>query len=311
MSCTQVPVTVQKGNVMYTDVPGLPDTNPDKTKIFYDVIIEEAKKPLTAIFFVFAVDMRMDKATKDRIRNCSLLFNEINRCSAAKILILNDIRSWSNPNCLDEKSEEYKTEKAIYDQVRLDAQKHYEQDIKNTTGIEFYCTKVINGINKKINPDNNMNVVLHYLELTLQSFPCEASPHLRNFKMLEKVVTNARENCDFEQQLIDDQEKIIKSLEKSISALKVTEGVSVGAVAVAAVVTAFFTTGVSLVIAGVAAGVAKLTIVASTKIAIALKEKELKSVKEKLNKDNLKKYISEYKEQCKLFEDLKAALNER
>eukprot|EP00111_Clytia_hemisphaerica_P013467 TCONS_00039553-protein len=202
MSCTQVPVTVQKGNVMYTDVPGLPDTNPDKTKIVYDVIIEEAKKPLTAIFFVFAVDMRMDKATKDRIRNCSLLFNEINRCSAAKILILNDIRSWSNPNCLDEKSEEYKTEKAIYDQVRLDAQKHYEQDIKNTTGIEFYCTKVINGINKKINPDNNMNVVLHYLELTLQSFPCEASPHLRNFKMLEKVVTNARENCDFEQQLI-------------------------------------------------------------------------------------------------------------
>ena len=66
-SCTQAirSVSSEDGMFTYTDVPGIPDTDPNLTKTFYNMIIDEAKKPLTAIFFVFAVDLRMDKATKE------------------------------------------------------------------------------------------------------------------------------------------------------------------------------------------------------------------------------------------------------
>ena len=125
------------------------------------MIIDEAKDPLTAIFFVFAVDMRMDQHTKARLKQCGLLFKEINKCSAAKILILNDFNAvWSNPDELDEDDEEYLVEKEKHDKARHEAHKAFEQDIKRVTGINFFIRAVTYGLNKKINPGHNMDVIL-------------------------------------------------------------------------------------------------------------------------------------------------------
>ena len=133
-SCTQEPRTIKSGNIIYTDVPGIPSTNPHNTKLFYDMTIDEAKDPLTAIFFVFAVDLRMDQYTKARLKQCGLLFKEINRCSAAKILILNDFSAvWSNPEGLHEDGEEYLVEKAKHDKTRHEAHIAFEEDIKRAT----------------------------------------------------------------------------------------------------------------------------------------------------------------------------------
>ena len=159
-SCTQEPKTIKSGNVAYTDLPGIPDTKPNNTKHFYDMIINEAKKPLTAIFFVFAVEMRMDQHTKARLKQCGLLFREINKSSAAKILILNDFNAWSNPEGLDEDDEEYLAEKAKHDKARHKSHKAFEQDIKRVTGINFFIRAVTYGLNKKINPGHNMDVIL-------------------------------------------------------------------------------------------------------------------------------------------------------
>ncbi|XP_066913786.1 uncharacterized protein [Clytia hemisphaerica] len=310
-SCTQKPATVTSGKIVYTDVPGIPDTNPANTKLFYNMIINEAKAPMTAIFFVFAVDMRMDKPTKDRIKQCSLLFSEINKCSAAKILILNDMRAWCNPNGLDDDSDEYQEEKALHDQVRLEVQEAYKNDIIKATCIEFYCTKVIYGLNSKINTDNNMEAVMKYLKLTLQSFPCDASPHLRTFEELEKDVMKAKQNQDYEQRLINEEDKHIASLETNIEILKITLQAATavaGTAGAAASIANFFTFGTAAVVGGLVAGGAT-SVATSAKIAIAAKEKELEDAKEKINKQNLDVAVKTFETQYQLFDELKKELN--
>eukprot|EP00111_Clytia_hemisphaerica_P013939 TCONS_00041037-protein len=150
-------ITVTSGHISYTDVPGIPDPRPTNTKKYYNMIIEEAKKPCTVIFIVFAVELRMDKSTKDRIRQCSLLFDEINKSSALKFLILNDMKAqWQNPDGLDEDEDEkdYLAGKTKHDQVRKDAHKAYEEDIKEASGVNFNSTIVLYGLNKKYSDQN-------------------------------------------------------------------------------------------------------------------------------------------------------------
>jgi len=311
-SCTQEPRTVRSGKITYTDLPGIPDTNPRNTKAFYDLIIDEAKKPLTAVFFVFAVDMRMDKHSIDRLKQCGLLFREINKCSAAKLLILNDFNAWSNPEGLEEDDEEYFDEKAKHDKARNEAHIDFEQAIKKIVRINFNCTVVCYGLNKKINQEHNMDTRLSFLKSMLKSFPCEPSRSLLNFEDLEKIVFEAKDKQDYEKVFIQEQENHIKSLEKSIKNLKITK---VGSIAtgfpcmVGAAFLAPSTFGISLAIVGVV-GASTVTTDIICRLAIKSKELELKTARETIDREKLKEAVQEYKSKCDYFEELKNALKE-
>jgi len=219
--------------------------------------------------------------------------------------------TFPNPDDLDEDSDEYKAAKAIWDEARLQAQKAYEKIIKEATGIDFYCTKVIYGINKKYNTDNNMDAVANFLKITLNSFPCIKSPHLRTFEELAKVVEDAKQNQDYEQRLINEQESRINGLKEEIKNLNIAisaANATATAAATAAGVAAFFSFGTSLLVgSGVAAAAA--TTAGSCAIALAVKEKELSDAQNKIDKKNLEAAVKEYKAQCELFEELKKGLS--
>uniref|UniRef100_A0A7M5WVJ6 AIG1-type G domain-containing protein n=1 Tax=Clytia hemisphaerica TaxID=252671 RepID=A0A7M5WVJ6_9CNID len=311
-SCTQEPRTVRSGKLTYTDLPGIPDTNPRNTKAFYDLIIDEAKKPLTAVFFVFAVDMRMDKHSIDRLKQCGLLFREINKCSAAKLLILNDFNAWSNPEGLEEDDEEYFDEKAKHDKARNEAHIDFEQAIKKIVRINFNFTVVCYGLNKKINQEHNMDTRLSFFKSMLKTFPCEPSPSLLNFENLEKIVLEAKDKQDYEKIFIQEQENHIKSLEKSIKNLKVTRvrAIATGLpLMVGGLVLVPFTLGIS----GYGVVAAAFSAAATTFICIReikSKELELETARETIDKEKLEEAVQEYKSKCEYFEELKNALKE-
>ena len=204
VSCTQAPssITSKDGKITYTDVPGIPDTKPQHTKAFYDMLIDEVKDPCTAILFVFAVDDRMDGPQKLRIKQCSLLFEEINKSAATKILLLNDKNAWSNMESLDEDEDDYKEEKDKWDQDRKACQEAYEAEVKEATGINFLFTKVCYGLHKM--NEGNMKDVLKDLKKDLECFDTNPSEHLRTFKELEALEEEARQKKDYEQRFVDE-----------------------------------------------------------------------------------------------------------
>lgn len=100
-SCTQYPSTLkalwksgkgfsQKTKVVsFTDLPGLPDTDPENNQSFYDFIVTNIRKePVSAVIFVFS----LERSTLDpkHLDQTAALFSEIgNHCRAPFHLVVN------------------------------------------------------------------------------------------------------------------------------------------------------------------------------------------------------------------------------
>lgn len=87
-SCTAKATTITdfKTGVSFTDTPGIPDTNPDNTKAFYNECITALKMEHSAIVFVF----KYEKIDTAKLRTSKLLFREMNKAECMKFLIIND-----------------------------------------------------------------------------------------------------------------------------------------------------------------------------------------------------------------------------
>lgn len=310
---TTEPKTINSGHMFYTDVPGIPDPKPENTKKYYDKIIKEAKKKCTAIFIIFSVDMRMDSHTKERIEDCSLLFDEISKSSALKILILNDMKAqWPNPDELDENDDNdkkaYLAGKAEYDKEREKGHEAYGKEIRETTRINFNSTVVLYGLSKKYSPDKNMTDVLKNLKETLRKSGIEpvTSEHLRSFEELKKSAMKASKDKNYAEKLKEDQQKVIKRLEGEYAICKERYDSFVG-------VQQFaeergknkwanaFTLGINWLSSKGVEGVGYATAYFLS-LPMQEKKRELEEAKNKLKSENLQQSVEDYQKMIERFE---------
>ena len=168
------------------------------------------------------------------------------------------------------------------------------------------------GLNKNINPEHNMDARLNFLKEMLSSFPCDPSPNLRNFAELQGVVNEAKENQDYTERFIKEQEEHIKGLEKSI---RQTEMTCIGAVttgitaSVTGLVLAPFTFGIpALLVASI--GGASVVTYSSHEFSLHSKREELENAKRMTDKRCLNAAVEEYNSQCDYFEKLENALKD-
>ena len=172
-SCTQGNATgdLQDGSGSFTDVPGIPDTDPHMTVEFYDKVITAAKQPLNAILFVF----KKERVDTHALKQAALLFRELGKARALKILVVND-----HANHEDDDSDE--DEEARKKEIQ-DALVEMAEAISRTTSLQFDAQVLIS--DKKEMPSK-------IAELKQQLSDCpkpEKSEHLKTFEELRADVT--------------------------------------------------------------------------------------------------------------------------
>lgn len=276
-SCTQEPRhrLSSTGDCVYTDVPGIPDTNPSKTAEFYDMIIKEAKKELTVILFVFKRE-RIDPAA---YKLAEMLFRELNKANAAKILVINDHANYAFEDELPTE-EEY--------EAQVNAIKYY-------TKIDFTHTIVVNA--------TTMKEKMEGLKIMLSKMKSEKSEHLKSFSEVREYVDELRNKKNYAEEVVRQEREHIANIKKQLEGYQKTVYAATTAAAVATV-TSFFTFGTTLGIATPAAMAA-----AAATAAIQIKKAELERAEKKISTDNLEKAAKELRAACEKFEELQKALN--
>lgn len=262
------------GDCAYIDVPGLPDTNPNNTAKFYDVIVKEAKKELNVILFVFKRD-RIDPAS---YKLAELLFRELNKANAAKILVINDYNNYKfkKPPTEDEYSSQVET-------------------IKKMTRIDFTSSLVFTG--------ETMKEKLQQLKNIMSKAESYKSEHLKNFNELKKYVDGLREKKNYIEEVVIQQKQRIFLLQRSITTLK---GIMIGStiLASASSVIGLFTFGATMPITVAAA--------ANTGAAMAMlmrRRAELERAIEMIKTEDLTVASRDLEKACEKFNELKEALD--
>lgn len=149
--CTQEAQWSESDNCLYCDVPGFPNYDgPGRTKDVYDIIIKEARKELSVILFVFKWG-RIDESIYERVK---MLFDELKKTKAAKVLIINDMSNYGFSECPTE---------ADYQSLA--------DHIKNGTALEFNYVFTFTG--------NTLVTEVESLKKTLLGCQAYASPNLK------------------------------------------------------------------------------------------------------------------------------------
>lgn len=123
---------------------------PGRTKDVYDIIIKEARKELSVILFVFKWG-RIDESIYERVK---MLFDELKKTKAAKVLIINDMSNYGFSECPTE---------ADYQSLA--------DHIKNGTALEFNYVFTFTG--------NTLVTEVESLKKTLLGCQAYASPNLK------------------------------------------------------------------------------------------------------------------------------------
>lgn len=272
-SCTQDYKWVESKDVHYCDVPGIPDTNAENTKAFYDILIKEARKELNAIFFVFKFE-RIDNAAYSKAK---MLFREVRKSQAIKILVINDMNNYAFGNQATPKDYE----------VMADS-------IKECTGLSF--TYVINMTAATM--VTSMTNVKQLLSKT-KAYP---SHTLKTYVQLKAYVDELTSKQSYEKEVYDEGMAQIAKKENELNTMEATAA-SLAAAASAASAASFFTFGATL-------GIATPTAIAaaSTIAAIEMKKQDLQEARNNMSKDKLKEATELLKEACKSFQELDDAL---
>ena len=192
-SCTQGNATkdLEDGSGSFTDVPGIPDTDPHKTLEFYDKVITAAKQPLNAILFVF----KKERVDTHALKQAALLFRELGKARALKILVVND-----HANHEDDDSDE--DEEARKKEIQ-DALVEMAEAISRTTSLQFDAQVLIS--DKKEMPSK-------IAELKQQLSDCpepEESEHLKTFEELRADIETLKSSHELLQRVRDELDQEI------------------------------------------------------------------------------------------------------
>jgi len=273
-SCTQeVEWGIAEDNFVFYDVPGIPDTNTDKTRKFYDAIIEEAKKPLNVILFVF----KYDKIDKVAYKKARLLFRELKKVNAVKVLVINDMNNYAFGSPPTEEQ---------YQKI--------EQEITESTGLQF-SLKI--SVTAQTMVEKIKKLKGFFIEST--SF---SSPHLKTFAELKQYVNNLAEKKNYEETVLLETKQELERLEKNLFTSQVSFGLAAAATAAQSVAT-FFTFGAST--AGI--GVTATTSAAAYAYCEVLKS-QIEAVEAQLNPDRLRAAQKLLEEASSSFEQLEKEL---
>ena len=174
---------------VYTDLPGLPDTNPRNTAKYYDICIDAVKKHHTAILFVF----EFKKIDEEELKLAELLFREMNKAQCEKILVIND----RNP---------YFSKRPT-----MEAYQDLAKDILRHTKLNVSALIIIEDVSK-------MKTQLDNLARLLEGVEATPSPELKRFAELGEWIDTIREREDFHRQALKDlknalrRTKIVKAI---------------------------------------------------------------------------------------------------
>ena len=211
-SCTQGNATqdLEDGSGSFTDVPGIPDTDPHKTVEFYDKVITAAKQPLNAILFVF----KKERVDTHALKQAALLFRELGKARALKILVVND---HANHEDDDSDEDEEARKKGIQD-----ALVEMAEAISLTTGLKFDAQVLIS--DKKEMPSK-------IAELKQQLSDCpkpEKSEHLKTFEELRADVATLTSSHEILQRVREELEEEIAFYKSKMFVRRIAVGIGVG-----------------------------------------------------------------------------------
>lgn len=171
--------------VSFTDTPGIPDTNPDNTKAFYNECITAVKMEHSAIVFVF----KYEKIDTAKLRTSKLLFREMNKAECMKILIINDHNKYGfNPP----------PDQSHY--------KRFADQISAYTKVNF--SLVINMTSETMK--EGLEGLAEFAKLRGKRL---ASPNLRTFDELGKWVNSLKNDTDYQTEVIAEQIAALKRAE--------------------------------------------------------------------------------------------------
>lgn len=227
-ACTQdsSQITSKDGQVRFTDVPGVPDTNPEKTKIYYDLIVAACKEPTNAIIYMFPYE----RINGTKFENASLLFREINRATCPKVCVINDKNDYEDFGDGEEVDRPHDKE---YEKVR--------EEIKQHINIDFDLFIVIK---------DKKDIKGRILELKkrFSDRPPLPSHHLKTYSELQELKATLTDKHACLAQVRKDKLEEISSLRAAQDAQIAIAG-TLSATATAATVGAFFSFGATLGIA--------------------------------------------------------------
>lgn len=266
----------KENNCEYCDVPGIPDTNPNNTKKFYDIIIEEGRKELNAILFVF----KYERIDNQAYSNAKMLFRELKKSHAIKVLVINDM------NCHIEDAPTIQDYKNIADAIKKETGLEFDQEF-NMTALEMVETMKI-------------------LKNLLSKTKAYASPDLKSYAQLIEYKNQLKRDLNYEEEVykkaVEEVDRLTEEL-KSLEKEAVTASNVATAVATIASIGAFFTFGASLLAIPLSSDDAL-----AAYAAVEFKKDQLKAAKNRLSKDNLCKAEANLKAACDSLDELEAAL---
>lgn len=227
-ACTQnsSQITSKDGQVRFTDVPGVPDTQPENTKIFYDLIVAAAKQPINAIIYMFPYE----RLNVTKFENASLLFREINRATCPKVCVINDKNDYEGFG--DEEQVDTPAD-SEYEKVKTEIQRHIN--------IDFDVFIIIK--DKK-----EMKCRIKELKDSFSDTPPLPSPHLKTYSELQALASTLKDEHDFMTQVKKEKLEEISIL-RAAQDSQIAVAASLSATATVATVGAFFTFGATLGIA--------------------------------------------------------------
>ena len=192
-SCTQGNATqdLQDGSGSFTDVPGIPDTDPHKTVEFYDKVITAAKQPLNAILFVF----KKERVDTHALKQAALLFRELGKAKALKILVVTD-----HANHEDDDSDE--DQEARKKDIQ-DALVEMAEEISRATSLQFDAQVLIS--DKKEMPSK----IAELKQRLSRSPKPEKSEHLKTFEELRADVATLTSSHEILQRVREELEEQI------------------------------------------------------------------------------------------------------
>ena len=190
-SCTRKARWVKGSNGFeFCDVPGIPDTNANNTKEFYDVIIKEARKELNIILFVFKYE-RIDIPLFNKSK---MLFRELKKTSGViKVLLINDMNNYAFGSPPTE--EDFRK---------------FKQEISTVTGLEFSDTI-------HVTSDTMEDTLKNKFNCTGDSF---TSPHLKTYAELKEYVCMLTDKKEYKEEVYNEAQREIQSLEKKMEDAK-------------------------------------------------------------------------------------------
>lgn len=273
-SCTQTISWRQSEDCFYCDVPGLPDTNADNTKMYYDLIIEEARKDLTALLFVFKYE-RIDHAVYSKAK---LLFRELKKSNAIKVLVINDMTSYA----FNRPSEE---------DYRI-----LEDEIKRGTGMSFAYVIKVTG--------QSMVEKMALLINALSDIDACPSPHLKTYAELKSYVDDLTRKKNYQEQAYIEIQEEIQRIKDKISSLSVSASSSV---------VSALTSGLKVLLShegSIGSALSSAAEAAASSTALILAKIDLKAAEQNLNSEKLDEAIKVLEEACISFNELENALTE-